>query len=151
MARYNKIYAGPFTEATPQVREALAVAATLPGCLVTLNGAGAFALATAATVGKVWIAQDNYLTGKDTDTAWPVGGTMVGMEMLQSQFFNVRVATGQNILTGDALTPAAGGLLTKASTSDMVVAFAEEAFNNNTGTSQLVRARCATGYLTAAA
>ena len=151
MARYNKIYAGPYTEAKPQVREALANAATLPGCLVTVNGAGEFALATAATVGKVWVAQDNYLTQKGTDDAWAAGNTMIGMEILQSQFFNFRVATGNNIAIGDALTPAAGGLLAKAALSDLVVAFAEEAYNNTSGTSQLVRARCATGFLTAAA
>lgn len=151
MARHNKIYAGPFTEATPQVREAKAAVDILPGCIVTLNGAGAFALATAATIGKVWVAQDNYLTGKGVDTVNETGDTMVGMEMLQAQFFNVRVATGNNVAIGSPLTPAANGLLALASTSDMVVAFAEEAYNNTSGTSQLVRARCATGYLTAAA
>lgn len=151
MARYNKIYAGPFTEAKPQVREALAAASTLPGCLVTINGAGKFALATAATVGKVFVAQDNYLTQKGVDTAWAADDTMIGMEILQEQLFNVRVATGNNVAVGDALTPAANGLLAKASTSDLVVAYAEEAYNNTSGDSQLVRARCATGYLTAVA
>lgn len=150
MARHNKIYAGPFTEATPQVQEALAAASTLPGCLVVFSS-GSFALAGATTVGKVFIAQDNYLLMKGPDDAWAAGDRMIGMEMLDEQFFNARVATGNNVAKGAALTPAANGLLALASTSDMVVAFAEEAYNNTSGTSQLVRVRAAKGYLTAAA
>lgn len=150
MARYNKIYAGPVTEVTPQVQEAPAAADTLPGCLVVLT-AGEFALAGAATVGKVFIAQDNYLAMKGVDDVWEEGDTMIGMEMLDEQFFNARVATGNNVAKGAALTPAANGLLALASTADMVVAFAEEAYNNTSGESQLVRVRAAKGYLTAAA
>lgn len=150
MARYNKIFAGPFTEATPQVKELIAAAVTLPGCLVVVT-AGQFALAGATTVGKVFIAQDNYLTLKGVDEAWALGDRMIGMEMLDEQFFNARVATANNVTVGAALTPAANGLLALASTSDMVVAFAEEAYNNTSGTSQLVRVRAAKGYLTAAA
>jgi hypothetical protein len=150
MARYNKIYAGPVTQPTPQVQEAPAAAATLPGCLVVLTS-GEFALAGATTVGKVFIAQDNYLAMKGVDDAWAADDTMIGMELLDEQFFNARVATGNNITRGAALTPAANGLLALASTSDMVVAFAEEAYNNTSGTSQLVRVRAAKGYLTAAA
>lgn len=150
MPRYNKIFAGPFTEATPQVQELPADAATLPGCLVVMTG-GEFVLAGAATVGKVFIAQDNYLAMKGVDVAYAVGDVCIGMEMLDEQFFNARVATGNNVTRGAALTPAANGLLALASTSDMVVAFAEEAYNNTSGTSQLVRVRAAKGYLTAAA
>lgn len=149
MARYNKIYAGPFTEAKPQVREAPANVAILPGCLVTLLASGKFALATATTTGKVWVAQDNYLTQKGTDDAWAADDTMIGMEILQAQLFNFRVATGNDIAIGDALTPAANGLLAKAGAADLVVAYAEEAYNNTSGSGQLVRARCATGHLTA--
>lgn len=148
MARYNKIYAGPFTDATPQVREALAVAETLPGCLV-VESSGKFALAGAETDGKVWLAQDNYLALKGTDEAWDADKTMIGMEILPGQLFNVRVANGADIKVGDALTTAANGLLAKQSTiREAVVAFADETYKNETGGTDLIRVRCATGYLT---
>lgn len=151
MARYNKIYAGPATQVTPQVRELPAAASTVPGSLVVVT-AGKFALAGATTVGKVWVAQDNYLAGKGVDDAIAANDVLIGMELLDEQFFNVRVATGNNLSIGTPLTPAADGALAIAATSDLVVAYSEEAFNNTSGSAQLVRVRAATGgHLTAAA
>ncbi|WP_292041086.1 MULTISPECIES: hypothetical protein [unclassified Brevundimonas] len=151
MARYNKIYAGPATQVTPQVRELPAAASTVPGSLVVVT-AGKFALAGATTVGKVWVAQDNHLAGKGVDDAIAANDVLVGMELLDEQFFNVRVATGNNLSIGTPLTPAADGALAIAVTSDLVVAYSEEAFNNTSGSAQLVRVRAATGgHLTAAA
>lgn len=150
MPRYNKIFAGPFTEATPQARELLAAAAIKPGRLVVISS-GKFALAGATTIGKVWVAQDNYLAQKGVDDDWAQDSSMVALELLDEQFFNVRVATGNNVAIGSALTPAANGELAIASTSDLVVAYAEEAYNNTSGSGQLVRVRPATnGHLTAA-
>ena len=64
MARFNKIFAGPVTQVTPQVREAPAADGNIkPGNLIVLT-AGEFTRAAATTVGKVWIAQDNYLAMK---------------------------------------------------------------------------------------
>lgn len=151
MARYNKIYAGPATQATPQVQEAIAAVDLLPGRIVVLDGSGEFALAGAATTGKVFVVQDNYLALKGVDDVIAAGNRAIGMEMLDEQFFNVRVATGNNVAKGAALTPAANGELALAALSDMVVAFAEESYNNTSGSGQLVRARAAKGYLTAAA
>lgn len=150
MARYNKIFAGPVSEALPQAVEAPASVAILPGSAVVLTS-GEFAYATAATVGHVMIAQDNYLTQKSVETPWAEGDRAIALEVLQHQFYNARVATGNNLAKGDALTPGAAGVLVKASTADMVVAFSEETYNNNTGSVQLVRVRGASGYLTAAA
>lgn len=150
MARYNKIYAGPVTQVTPQVRELPADVAITPGQIIVATG-GEFVLGTAATVGKVWVAQDNYLALEGTDTPYAIADTVIGMEMLDEQFFNVRVATGNSLVIGSALTPAAAGALALASTSDLVVAYSEETYNNNTGSAQLVRVRAATtGHLTAA-
>lgn len=150
MARYNKIYAGPVTEVTPQVQELPAAASTLPGCLI-VAASEEFALAGAATTGKVFVAQDNYFAQLGVDDAWAEGDTMIGMEMLDEQFFNVRVATGNNVVKGAALSPAANGLVALSGEGDKVIAYAEEAYNNTSGTSQLVRVRAAKGYLTAAA
>lgn len=150
MARYNKIYAGPATEVTPQVRELPAAAALKPGRLIVVT-AGEFALAGAATVGKIWVVQDNYLACKGVDDDWAQDDTAIGMEFLDQHFFNVRVATGNNVAIGSALTPAANGELALAGASDLVVAYAEEAYNNTSGSGQLVRVRAATtGHLTAA-
>lgn len=150
MARYNKIFAGPFTEATPQVHESIAAAATLPGLAVVFNASGGFAIAGASTNDKVFIAQDNYLTLKGTEAAWAAGERMIGMEMLDTQLFNVRVATGQNITKGAKLTTNATGRFVLAAAGSRIIATAEEAFNNTTGSDQLVRVRAAKSHLAAA-
>lgn len=150
MARYNKIYAGPFNQATPQVQERLAAAATLPGLAVIESGANGFAIAGATTNEKVYISQDNYLALKGVDDAWAAGDTMIGMEMLDEQFFNVRVPTGQNIARGAKLTTNATGRFVIATTGQRIIATAEEAFNNSSGSDQLVRVRAAKGHLAAA-
>lgn len=150
MPRFNKIYAGPVTEPTPQVQEALAAAATLPGLAVTLNGSGQFAIAGAASNAKLFVAQDNYLALKGVDDAWAAGDTMIGMEMLDEQFFNVRVPTGQNITKGATLTTNATGRFVATATGNPIRAIAEETFNNNTGSDQLVRVRAAKGHIAAA-
>ena len=151
MARYNKIYAGPVTEVTPQVRERPAAAAITPGQLIVITG-GQFTPAGTATVGKVYVAQDNYLALEGVDTPYAIGDIVIGMELLDEQFFNVRVATGVNVAQDAALVPGAAGTMALAAAgSKQVIAFAEEAYNNTSGSTQLVRVRAAKGYLTAAA
>lgn len=150
MSRYNKIYAGPYTEALPQTREGLASEDIIPGALVTFS-AGEFSLADATTVGTVWVAQDNYLTLKTVDDVNKTGNTMIGMIMLQTQLFNCLVPTGQNLVVGDELTSDANGLLVKAAAGDRVFAMCEEDYNNDTGDSQLVHVRAVQGYIRAAA
>lgn len=150
MARFNKIFLGPVTEVTPQVQEAPASAAIAPGTLVVI-ASEEFANADASTVGKVWIAQENYLALTGVDTDWPSGDTMIGMELLPRMVYAGRIADGVTVAKGTALTPAAGGLLAVASTSDKVVGYAEEAYTNGTGSEQLIKFRASQGYLTAAA
>jgi hypothetical protein len=149
MARYNKIFAGPFTEATPQVQERLCAATILPGTALVESGTS-FAQAGANTLGKVYIAQDNYLVMKGVDDAWPANDRIIGMEMLDEQFFNVRVPTGVNVTRGAQLTTNAAGKFVLATTGQRVVAIAEEAYNNTSGSDQLVRARVARNQLAAA-
>ncbi|RBO91038.1 hypothetical protein [Pseudochrobactrum asaccharolyticum] len=150
MARYNKIFAGPFTEATPQVHESIVAAATLPGLAVVFNTTGGFSIAGASTNDAVFIAQDNYLTLKGVDDEWKAGDRMIGMAMLDVQLFNVRVPTGQNIAKGAKLTTNATGRFVLAASGDRIIATAEEAFNNTTGSDQLVRVRAAKSHLAAA-
>lgn len=141
MARYNKIYLGPVQFALPQVREAIGDVALTPGCLVVLSS-GKWVLAGAATVGKVWIVQDNYLQLKGVDAAWDDESSVIGMELQTERLYAGRIANGVNITAvGTALTPAANGLFGIASTSDLIVAYSEEIFNNDTGATALIKIR----------
>lgn len=151
MARYNKIFLGPAEKNKPQVQELLAAAALKPGRLLVIT-AGKFALAGAATVGKVWIAQDNYLALQSVDTDWAQDSLAIGMELFPEMLYAARVATGVNIAAiGTALTPGANGTLAIAGLSDLVVAYSEEVYNNDSGSEQLVRVRAAQqSYLSAA-
>lgn len=142
MPRFNKIFAGPVTQTTPQVQERICAAAILPGTALVESGAN-FAQAGANSGEKLYIAQDNYLALKGTDDAWPAGDTIIGMEALDEQFFNVRVPTGVNVARGAKLTTNATGRFVLATTGQNVAVVAEEAFNNTSGSDQLVRVRIA--------
>jgi hypothetical protein len=151
MARYNKIFLGPEDKNKPQVRELIGDVALKPGRLVVISS-GKWALAGATTVGKVWIVQDNYLAMKGVDDDWLDEDRVIGMELLPDMLYAARIANGVNIAAiGTALTPAANGTLGIASTSDLIVAYSEEVYNNNSGSEQLVRVRPAgLSYLSAA-
>ena len=147
MARFNKIFAGPASENLPQVQERICTTAVLPGTALIESGAN-FAQAGANAAVKIYIAQDNYLALKDVDTAWPANDRIIGMEPLDEQFFNVRVPTGVNVARGANLTTSAAGKFVIATSGQRVIMSAEEAFNNNTGADQLVRARIAQSGIT---
>lgn len=151
MARYNKIYLGPVQLPLPQVMEKVGDVALTPGCLVVLSS-GKWVLAGASTVGKVWLVQDNYLQLKGVDTAWDDESTVIGMELLPDRIYAGRIANGVNITAiGTPLTPAASGLLGIASTSDLIIGYSEEVFNNDTGATALIKFRPSLTYLSAAA
>ena len=141
MARYNKIFAGPVIEVLPQVDEVIATTAILPGQLFTHAGA----LAVAATATEVLIAQENYLTQKDTDTGYAIGENVIGLKLLPTQFFNARVAATVAVTKGAALSLGPSGNLVLATATSRVVAFAEETVTVG-ATADLVRVRPATGY-----
>lgn len=149
MARYNKIYAGPATEVTPQVEEAPANVALTPGMIVTRNGSGKFILhALAGGRGRFRVVQDNYLALEGVDTAIAADDTAIGLIPLDEQFFYVRVATGNNLVKGDPLVSNGAGLLAKGSTQGHHILFwAEETYNNASGSSQLVLARVGQGTM----
>lgn len=141
MARYNKIFLGPVTQVKPDVRELLASVALKPGRLAVITS-GKWALAGATTIGKVWLIQDNYLAMKGVDDDWAADSIAIGIEMQDSELYAARIANGVNITAiGTALTPGANGTLAIASTGDLIVAYAEEVYNNNSGSEQLLRVR----------
>lgn len=147
MARYNKVFAGPTSENTPQVHEATSAAAVLPGRLVVMSGAQ-FALAGATTKGRVFVASENYVTLKDPDVAYAIGETVLAFELLDEQVFRARLATANNVtVAGTELSPAANGELKIAATGEQVVAFAGEVYNNTSGSGQLINIRAARGYI----
>jgi hypothetical protein len=141
MARYNKIFLGPVTKVKPDVRELIASVALKPGRLAVIS-TGKWALAGATTVGKVWLIQDNYLALKGVDDDWAADSLAIGIEMQDDSIYAARIANGVNITAiGTALTPGANGTLAIASTSDLIVAYSEEVYNNNTGSEQLLKVR----------
>lgn len=151
MARYNKIFLGPAEKVKPQVQEALGDVALLPGLLVVLSS-GKWVLAGAATVGKVWLVQDNYLQLKNVDVAWADEDRVIGMELMTECLYAGIIPTGVNITAkGTPLTPGASGKLAIASTSDLIIGYSEEVYNNNSGVDQLIRFRpSGLSYLSAA-
>ena len=72
---------------------------------------------------------------------------VIGMELLSSQLFNALVPTGNNIAKGDSLTISATGRLVPVTTGDRVIAIADEAYNNTSGSDQLVRIRPALSHI----
>lgn len=152
MARYNKILLGPGRKNDPQVRELIANAALKPGRLAVISS-GKFVLAGATTVGQIHIVQDNYLALKTVDDDWAADSLAIGIVPEEDQLYAVRVANGVNISAiNTPLTPGANGTLAIASTSDLVVAYSDEVYNNTSGAEQLVRVRPAgsASYLSAA-
>jgi hypothetical protein len=140
MARFNKIFAGPVTETLPQVQEAILNGTYLPGTAV-VRSSNNFAQAGANSGDRVYILQDNYLALKGVDDAWTSGDRGIGLELLDEQFYNVRVPTGVNVAKDAELTTSAAGKFVLATSGQNVIVVAEEAFNNNTGSDQLVRVR----------
>lgn len=152
MARYNKIFLGPVTQVKPDVRELIGDVALKPGRLVVIS-TGKWALAGASTIGKVWLVQDNYLALKGVDDDWLDEDRVIAIEMQDSELYAARIANGVNITAiGTALTPGANGTLAIASTGDLIVAYSEEVYNNNSGSEQLLKVRAAgsQSYLSAA-
>jgi hypothetical protein len=148
MARFNKIYAGPTSEVLPQVEEAPANVALIPGQIVTLSAGKFIKHATAGGRGRFRIVQDNYLALESVDTAIAANDVTIGLIPLDDQLYAVRVATGNNLTKGDPLVSGGAGVLVKGATSGHHILFwAEETYNNASGVDQLVLARAAQGTM----
>ena len=150
MGRYSKIILGPARKNDPQVTEAEAAEAIKPGCFVTMDANGRFALAD-DTSGRVYLAQENYLMLKGVDLDYsayaagpPVvrGDIVMGLEPQDDVLYAARLADGEDVTAvGTALALAGDGELAVATTGDVVIAHADEVFNNDTGESALIRIR----------
>ena len=152
MARFNKIFLGPVDDNKPQVKELLGDVALKPGRLVVVSS-GKWALAADDTVGKVWLVQDNYLAMKGVDDDWLDEDRVVALEMSGDNVLAARIANGVNITAiGTPLTPGDDGTLAIADRSNLIVAYSDEVYNNNSGSEQLLKIRPAgsQSYLSAA-
>ncbi len=140
MARHTKILLGPTRKNDPQVFEALAAVAILPGTFIAINGAGKFAPLTGDDMPR--IAQENYLALRNTDTEYKVDDRVIGLEPQRDVLYAGRLAAGQNVTrVGYPLSVNASGHLILAAGDARVVAYADEAYNNDTGSTQLISIR----------
>lgn len=143
MARYGKIFRGDVRKVSPYVEEAPTSAALAPGSIVELDSSGEWALHGAAgTGGELYVLSEDYLGQKNADVDILDGDVGVGFRPLPPYIFAALVATGNDITARDtALASAGNGVLRIAQASDIVLFYAQEVYNNNTGSSQLVRVR----------
>ena len=141
MARYNTIFGGPSTVRAPQVEEARANVALTPGHIVILSSGNFILHNVAGGRGPVRVVQENYLANKTPDDVIAQNNTAMGIIPMPDQILRVLVANGQNVAKGAKLQSNGSGLCIIAAASDEVLFYAEEAFNNNTGSAQLVQVR----------
>lgn len=121
--------------------EGIAVAAHLPGTVLTQSASGLSANANAATVTgyPLVIADKDQQRSKSVDDAWTINENMVAIKPRDGEYFNVLVATGQTLVIGSPLTSNADGTLKLGTpATDYIIAYAEEAVT--TTAAQLVRA-----------
>lgn len=147
MARYGNICLGPADQNLSSMsRDAIASDAIMPGSVCVLNSSGQFAVHATENGGAdtiLYIANYNYFQGLDADDANPINDTMEGLRPFDDGEFAVLLENGQNVTELDtALTSAGDGSLQIATVGTHDVLFyANEVFNNNTGSAALIRVR----------
>ena len=129
----QKIYLGQADgSSTPTIVEGLAVDAIVPGSMVTRGAAGLATSTKAATffASEALIAQElGSGRGAEITTAYTIGDTAQAVKVKSGEFVNVRVATGQTIVVGTALSSNGDGTLKVAATDNtqQILFYAEEA------------------------
>ena len=129
----QKIYLGQADgSATPTLVEGLAVDAIVPGSLVERGASGLSTCNNAATVfnTEALVAQElGSGRGAEITTAYTIGDTAQAVNVKSGEFVNVRVATGQTIVVGTALSSNGDGTLKVAATdgTQQILFYAEEA------------------------
>ena len=125
---------------SPIMKEGAATSALSPGHLLQFDGA----------VDKVKknthnnancrraVAVENLSIGGDIDTAYATGDTVLYASFsMGSEALLVLAAGEAAIVIGDRLTPTNIGTVKKAASTDYIAAYAMEAINNATGTTQV--------------
>ena len=147
MARHNRIDLGPASENLPQVEEALASVAIIPGTYVYLDTSGEFApLTTALNVAgrQGYIASENFVQGRDVNDTNPADQSMIAQYGLERKRYAALLLAGQNITVLDTpltISATAGVLEIGTPGTDRIVAYAREVFNNSGATNELIAIR----------
>ncbi len=142
----RNIYVGPADHGhagKPLNIEGKAIAATLPGTLVTTGSSGIAISADAATVFgtlPLFADKDQQRT-RSVDVSWAIDENMVAIQARSGEFFNVLVATAQTLVVGDPLVSNGAGLLTKGTGANTqhVVCNSDEALTTSGTELVLVR------------
>lgn len=146
MARYNKIFLGPSKKVCAPAREAKSAAAMPAGAVCALTS-GAFVPATATTAVegvKLYVMDAGYCSGYTTDDSVPIGDTLIGLHLVPTCSYAALLATGNNVAAVDTpLTMSATGGQLEIGTpgTDHIVAYADEVYNNASGSAQLIAIR----------
>ena len=144
---YRLIYVGPADGSNhkPLNYEGEALGAVAPGAIVEITSTGLQASTAAATVfGELLLVADkDQMRSKSVDDPWVVGENMVAIQPRSGEFFNMLVATGQDLDAGTALTRNGAGLLTIAATdgSEDILCYSDE--DKTTAATELTRVRIA--------
>lgn len=147
MARKNVIWAGPFNEYQPQTVEGTLSAASLPGTFVRRGASNALTVGASALGAEAvyYILAEGYLDGlgQDLDTNVATNTTAEAYQIQERINYNALLANGQNITAVDTpLTVNATGQLQIATVgTHFIVGYANEIFNNSTGSPQLINIR----------
>ena len=129
----QKIFLGKADgSATPTIVEGLAVDAIVPGSQVERGASGLSTCNNAATVfnTEALVAQElGSGRGGEITTAYTIGDTAQAVKVKSGELVNVRVATGQTIVVGTALSSNGDGTLKVAATDNtqQILFYAEEA------------------------
>lgn len=131
----NLVYVGP-AEQHPDVFEALASAVIAPRIVMVLT-AGEFALAGAAAVSPIYVADTNIL-GEVTDT-YAIGDTVQGFRPKSGEYYMLTVAASQTIAkNGPLKTDATGKVIAQGGTGN-IIAYADEAVTTGVGVTSPIR------------
>lgn len=119
----NVIYRGP-AEREPETINLPVTAALIPGSFVKRSG-NTLVAATVGT-GRNFILGNKRFNGQAISTAYGTTDTAVAFRLEVEQEYNARLAAAA-YTRGQELTIGAGGLLVAAATTNVVVAFFDEA------------------------
>lgn len=147
MARINKIRLGPVQRNCPQAEEAIMAADLAPGTIVYKNSNGKFAAFATEGEGegvKLYVLNHSFASGGQIDDDVEADTTGIAEPLFSEDLLAMLVATGNNLNVADkplAISATAGVLKIGVPGTDFIVGYAQEIYNNNTGSSQLVRVR----------
>lgn len=147
MARYNSIRLGPPQNNCPQPEEAIVLADTTPGTFVFKNSSNQFEAFGTEGGGegvKLYVLNHDFVAGGQIDDVVEAGNTGIGEQLFREDFVAGLVATGNNITAIDtplAVSSVAGVLKIGNPATEFIIGYAQEIYNNDTGSNQLVRIR----------